>query len=74
MIKKLVKVGNSQALIFDRTTLDMMGLREGDEVQITPDGGGIRVSPAHVGLGSERIKEHTRAIREQFGETLKRLA
>ena len=32
MIKKLVKVGNSQALILDRTMLEMMGLKEGDEV------------------------------------------
>ncbi len=74
MIKKLVKVGNSHALIFDRTTMEMMGLREGDEVQVTADGSGIRVVPAHIGLGEDRVKEHSGAIREKYGEALKRLA
>ena len=74
MKTKLVKVGDSHALILDQAMLDAMGLREGDEVQVTTDGAGIRVVPAHIGLGEDRVKEHSRAIREQYGDALKRLA
>jgi len=74
MIKKLVKVGDRHALILDQAMLDAMGLREGDEVQVTQDGPGLRVVPAHIGLGDARVKEHSRAIRDQYGDALKRLA
>lgn len=47
MIKKLRKVGNSNALILDRALLEVVGLREGAQVQITVSEGAIIITPAN---------------------------
>jgi len=47
MIKRLRKVGNSNALILDRAILEVVGLREGGQVQVTVHHGSIVVTPAN---------------------------
>jgi antitoxin component of MazEF toxin-antitoxin module len=42
---KLVRVGDDRALVFDEEALDAVGLKEGDEVEITTDGATIIVTP-----------------------------
>jgi antitoxin component of MazEF toxin-antitoxin module len=50
MIKKLRKVGNSSAIILDRTVMEMVGLEESGEVQLTVRDGSIIVTPANPRL------------------------
>ena len=45
MIKRLNKVGNSNAVIFDRALMELVGLREGGEVQLTVRDGSIIITP-----------------------------
>jgi antitoxin component of MazEF toxin-antitoxin module len=47
MIKHIMKVGNSSALILDRALMELVGLREGGEVQLTVHNGSIIITPAH---------------------------
>ncbi len=47
MIKQLRKVGNSNALILDKPILELLGLEEGGQVQLTIQDGNLIVSPAH---------------------------
>ena len=47
MVKRLQKVGNSNALILDLPIMEMVGLEEGKEVQITVSNGSIIITPVN---------------------------
>ncbi len=47
MIKQLCKVGNSNALILDKPILELLGLEEDGQVQLTIQDGSLIVTPAH---------------------------
>ena len=47
MIKNLRKVGNSNALLLDKAILELLGLDENGEVQLTIDNGSLIVTPAN---------------------------
>jgi len=47
MVKKLQKVGNSNALILDLPIMEMVGLEEGKEVQVTVSNGSIIITPVN---------------------------
>ena len=47
MIKRLRKVGNSNALLLDKALMELIGLDEGGQVQLTVDGGSLIVTPAN---------------------------
>lgn len=47
MIKKLRKVGNSNALILDRAILELIGLEEGAEAQLTVHNGSLIITTAN---------------------------
>lgn len=47
MIKRIKKVGNGNALFLDKAILELVGLKEGGEVQITVHDGTIVVTPTH---------------------------
>ncbi len=73
MLKKLVKYGNSNALILDKAILELLNIKEGSTVKIKTDGKSITITP-HVKVASEKINEtftHTQAnieatIKESF--------
>ncbi|HOI54102.1 MAG TPA: hypothetical protein PLP01_02530 [Phycisphaerae bacterium] len=46
MIKRLRKVGNSNALLLDRAVMELLGLDEGGRVQLTVEGPSLIVTPA----------------------------
>ena len=47
MIKHLRKVGNSNALILDRTVMELVGLEENGEVQLAVNNGSLIIMPVH---------------------------
>lgn len=53
MIKKLRKVGNSTALILDKPILELIGLDENAQVQLTVRDGCLIVAPA-----DPRVPDH----------------
>lgn len=74
MIKKLTKHGNSMALVIDKPIMESLGLSADTPLQIVVSGNSLVVSWADVGIGSDRLKQHTSAIRKRYGNALKRLA
>lgn len=74
MVKTLQKHGNSHALVIDKALMEAMGIDADSPLQIVVSGNSLIVTPAHVGLGDERIAEEIGALRSRYGEMLKRLA
>lgn len=74
MIKTLTKVGNSQALLLDKTMMEALGIDADATLQVSIQGGRLTIEPANVGIGNARAKQHAKTIRKRYGKALKRLA
>jgi len=74
MTKRLTKVGNSRAVLLDKPIVDAMQIGGATPLDLTLVGRKLIISPADEGIGPDRTREHTAAIREQYGQTLKSLA
>jgi antitoxin MazE len=75
MRKKLVRHGNSRALVIDRTLMELLGLRDEDEVEITVHGQEIRVAP--VGDADARrahLEDLSESIMDERDGLFRRLA
>jgi len=76
MIKKLVRHGNSRALIIDKPILDLLGADENSEFTITTDGRSLTVTPVKS-AEEERRRAFEYAAEEairRYGDTFRRLA
>ena len=73
MIKKLVRHGNSAALILDKPILDLLNVTMDTPLEISTDGKCIVVSPAESDSDQE-VRVSLDRINAQFAPTLKRLA
>lgn len=75
MIKQLRKVGNSTALLLDKPLLDLMGIGDRDQVQLTVTNGSLVVSPVRPGTPSEETFEKcVDRIMKKRHKLLKRLS
>ena len=75
MIKQLRKVGNSNALILDKPILELLGLEEDSQVQLTIQNGTLIVTPAFPNLvDSGVIDEKLDLVVKKRRKVLKRLA
>jgi len=75
MIKQLRKVGNSNALILDKPILELLGLEEDGQVQLTIQDGNLIVSPAHPGpVDKDKRDRNLEYILEKRKAVLRRLA
>ncbi|NPV58754.1 MAG: hypothetical protein HPY75_03700 [Actinobacteria bacterium] len=75
MVKKLQKVGNSNALILDLPIMEMVGLEEGKEVQLTVSNGSIIITPVNPRrVDPEELERHLDRIAGERGKMLKELA
>ena len=75
MIKRLRKVGNSNALLLDKPILELLGLEENGEVQLTVDRGSLIVTPANPRpVDKERFEACLERVVAERRDVLKRLA
>lgn len=75
MIKQLRKVGNSNALILDKPILELLGLEEEGQVQLTIQDGSLIVTPARPQLvRAEEMGEKLDYVMKKRAEVLRRLA
>jgi antitoxin MazE len=75
MIKQLRKVGNSNALILDKPLLELLGLEENGQVQLTIQDGNLIVTPTHPKLvKSEDISQELEYVIKKRKKVLRRLA
>lgn len=74
MIKTLQKHGNSQALVFDKTMLEALGIDSDTPLQVTITGDSLVVRPAFVGIAAEEISASLAKMRPRYSAMLKKLA
>jgi len=75
MIKQLRKVGNSNALILDKPILELLGLEEEGQVQLTIQDGNLIVAPARPQLiRAEEMGEKLDYVMKKRADVLRRLA
>jgi antitoxin component of MazEF toxin-antitoxin module len=75
LIKQIRKVGNSNAILLDKPLLEMVGLREGESVQVIVDHGNIIISPVDPHpVDDARAQELLERIVTRRRGALKRLA
>ena len=75
MIKQLRKVGNSNALILDKPILELLGLDEDGQVQLTIQDGSLIVTPARPKtVTAELVKEKLDYVIRKRSAVLRRLA
>lgn len=53
MLKKLVKYGNSNALILDRAIMELLNIQEGSTVKLQTDGKALIITPATAEKASD---------------------
>ena len=76
MIKKLVRHGNSRAIVIDKPVLDLLNIGEDTEIEIITDGNSLIMRPVRI-ADSERKQAFEVALEEtnrDWGGALKRLA
>ncbi len=75
MIKRLKKVGNSNALILDKAIMELVGLMENGEVQLTVHNGSIIVTPANPKqVDRDKFEACLDRVTAERREVLRRLA
>jgi len=75
MTKTIVKVGNSQGIIFDTAFMDMAHLKVGDRLQVTlHQGGSVVLTPEKPVITPEMAREAMKQIMKDYGEVFRRLS
>lgn len=74
MIKKLVKHGNSSALIIDKPIIEMLHIDENTNLELSTDGVNIIISPVNGINRTNMLKNSLQKINEKHSKTLKKLA
>ena len=74
LTKKLIKHGNSLALVIDRPILELLGIDERTTLNISTDGRALIIVPARGKRRSKRFQKALEACNEQYSNALKRLA
>jgi antitoxin component of MazEF toxin-antitoxin module len=75
MIKRLRKVGNSSALILDKALMELIGLEENAEVQLTVHSGSLVLMPTRLKtMPMEQFEAAMQLVLKKRHSALKRLA
>jgi len=74
MIKKLVKHGNSWAIVLDRPILDLLKIDPESQVELTTDGKTITIAPHHDEQKKSRVQSARKAVNEKHSKAFKKLA
>lgn len=74
MIKKLVKHGNSKAIIIDRGVLDLLKIKDDTPLDISTDGKLLIISPVRDKKRQKKLEEGLQRANKKYGRMLKRLA
>ena len=76
MIKKLVRHGNSRAIVIDKPVLDLLNIGEDTEIEIITDGNSLIMRPVRI-ADSERKRAFEVAAEEaidKYGSVFKKLS
>ena len=73
MTKKLIKHGNSAALVLDKPLLDLLNVSFDTPLEVTTDGQNIIISPQSGESGGADVMEALEKINRSHGSVLKKL-
>ena len=73
MIKKLKKVGNSQALIIDKSILELLHIDKETDLEISTNGDVLLIKPVRDKKTKEKFKKTLDWINQEYGEVLEKL-
>ncbi len=75
MIKKLRKVGNSNALILDKPILELLGLEENGQVKLTIHDGSLIITPTDPRpIDRQKFEASLERVLKERKDLLRRLA
>lgn len=74
MIKTLSKVGNSRALVLDRTLINLLHLDDSNEVEIEVHGDTMLVRSTGKSQRAETLSASSRRLMDRFDSAYQRLA
>jgi len=74
MIKKLRKVGNSQALILDKGILELLNIDNQTPLDVSTNGDIILIKPIRDKKRQEQLQKNLDLINDKYGDVLKKLA
>ncbi len=73
MTKKLIRHGNSAALVLDKALLDLLNVEMDTPLEVTTDGHNIIISPQSHAKGEATVLQALERINEKHGSVLARL-
>ena len=74
MIKKLIKHGNSLALLIEKPVLDLLNVDADTPLEVSTDGNTLIVVPVRDAARRERFEKALAKVNRRYGRALKRLA
>lgn len=75
MRKTLSRHGNSYALVFERSIMELLHITPDTQLDITTDGTSLTITPQQTRrITPQELQQHTRLAMERFAPTLKKLA
>jgi len=74
MIKKLVRTGNSLALVLDKELLEQTGITQETQLEVSTDGEVIVLSPVRSGRRNADLKKVMERVHGAYAGAFERLA
>jgi antitoxin component of MazEF toxin-antitoxin module len=74
MHKKLIKTGNSLAVVLDRAMLDQIGIDQNTPLEVSTDGRVIVLSPVRDRKRAAKVKAIVEDLDRRYAGVFKRLA
>ena len=74
MVKKLIKHGNSLALVIDKPILETLQISADTPLELTTNGDSLMISPIRDNARQKRLSASLDKINRKHGDDLRRLA
>ena len=74
MTRVLQKHGNSMALVFDKTMLDLLGVGEDGKLEVEISNGRMSISATNYGVGEEKLHSVLESFQPEYADAFKVLA
>jgi antitoxin component of MazEF toxin-antitoxin module len=75
MHKKIIKLGNSQGLVFDAALMELARLKTGDDVNVeVHEGGTITITPLRPRPSQSEVTSTINAVMKDYARTMRKLA
>ncbi len=75
MHKKIIKLGNSQGLVFDAALMELARLKTGDDVNVeVHEGGTITITPLRPRPSRSEVTSTIKTVMKDYARTMRKLA